>query len=352
MLSLVYTEILWSIVYLHHRAFELEDLIINTCRLSEKLVKYITTSRLAAEAVKVERSAASRAAAASSAVSARPVVPSSAAVSGDTTSGRGTASEKKDSASSMFNTYEEDKMHTMIDLWYKAFRLYIARNPTSAMELEKHVADMRSMTNTKSLERFHHRLDDIRSLFPKIQASSGRSAPLSISTPADVILFKQEDFNYPFDASWFEIMCIISAMGMGHKQLDTMTKELSEKGYTVPLSRLYGTMVERIGKDMRDSLLPALIAVDERMQHQVVVRDEFIEAAAGVIADYFIAMSIRYFNYAVAYTDMASGTTINKRAIETILMQLPTVHPSPLTCKQSRLVFDIMAHAVKYGSGK
>ena len=222
----------------------------------------------------------------------------------------------------------------------------------SAGELENHLEDMRAMVNSKSIERFQHRLEDIRNAFPRIQIKNGRSSPLAIGKAEDVILFKQEDFNYPFDASWFELMQIRSILGLGRPRLDAMARELSERGFSNPLARMYSTMTDRIGRDIRENLLPIIPEIDPRMMSQVVIKNEFIESVAGIIADYIIDASIQDFNYAVGFTDMASGTTIQLRAIKTIFLQMQSSCLLPLTTKQLEFLTDVMTHAIKSGTGK
>jgi hypothetical protein len=294
MISDVYTEILMSICYLHHRGFDLDDLVIFSCKLAERL-------------------------------------------------------SRPDHSST---SYDAAITQQMIDLWFKAFRLYIARNPTSSALLERHLDDMKAMAATHTISRFQNRLEEIRSCFPRIIEEHGRNTPITIDRADDAILFQQEDFEYPFGASWFELMYIQSKLGLGQHRLEMMTKDINEKGFSFQLARICPTIIDRFQRDLRENLLPAIGEVDARLGRDIIIKDDFIDSTANILTDYIVASAISYYNYAVAYTDMVSGTTIQLRAIRTIWLQISSTYIIPLTEKQLQFLTDVVTHAIKYGSGK
>ncbi len=380
LISTVYTEILCSIIYLHHRAFELEDLIIFSCRLADWLGRQTNATRIpthVANAVREYRESSRQAMtkkdfgsdamqSISGEIDARSTSTSTSTLTltstSTSTSDANTCANSKspfsivDKASIphiyMPGEHEERRTRAMIQLWFKAFRLYVSRNPFCQTDLGRHLEDMKELSNTKSIERFQNRLEDIRNCFPKISADHGHYRPITIDSADDVILFKTDDFNYPFDASWFELMYIRSCQGMGHARLKNIAKNLNSKGITSPFALTYNTIVDRISKDIRENLLPAISDIDDRMKNQIIIKNEFIESVANVIGDYIIDMAIQYFNFAAGFTDMASGTTIQLRAVKTIFFQMQSTYLLPLTSKQASFLNDVMTHVIKTSMNK
>jgi hypothetical protein len=390
LISTVYTEILIAIIYLHHRAFELEDLIIFSCRLSEWIGRQANAARLPTfivNAVKEHRGIAQSKQASAKGPSdekapTQAIVPNSFSTAVQSTAPHadgpheasvipkdGTSSSAPSSqaaispppvpldTASLNRIYlpgeiEERRTKLLIELWYKAFRLYVTRNPFCYADVGRHLDDMGTMTASKSLERFQHRLEDIRNNFPKISAEHGRNRPLTLDSADEVILFRADDFGYPFDASWFELMHMRSKQGMGHERLDAMARDLTQRGGASPLTRMHSTIAERLERDIRENLLPAIAAADDRLRDQIVIKNEFVSSVACVIADYIIDASIEYFNYAVGFTDMASGTTIQLRAVKTIFLQMQSACLLPLTAKQVSFLNDVMTHAIGDKSSK
>ncbi|MFA5091123.1 MAG: hypothetical protein WC483_00545 [Candidatus Paceibacterota bacterium] len=340
LISAVYTEIVWSLVYLHHRAFELEDLILGTGKLIEWLKSrpHVLDSSTIPPPPPVEGKESLRqygTAAASSAVS------SAAAASQPTLSASQRAAID----------YDLRKTPIYLNLWFRSFRLFIERHPSDAGRLVHHIEDMRSMTNTKNVDRFCRRLADIQSFFPDILAN-GRTRPVAVSSAEDAILVKQEDFSYPFDGSWLEFMLGMKNLGLGRVRLDRMNAEMTAKGIGSQIGVLYDAIFKRFVKDINEKILPAVNGIDERMEKQMCIQRDFIDSVAGILTDFIIALSIQYFNYAVSFTDMAQGTTIQFRAIKTILLQIPSAHTPSLTNRQILFLSDVIPHFIRHSTDK
>ena len=331
MLSTVYTEIVLSIAYLHHRAFELDDLIIFSTRLAEKISRKVAADKvqLPMDSVLDRRQRLAAETAAETAVAER-------------------AAERAHMLRS--EPYVRD-LQRSIRLWYQAFRLYVERHLSVASSLEQHVEDMQSLVSSKSMERLQGRLEDIRRCFIPLLRTYGRSSPIILDQAEDVVLLKQDDFRYPFDASWFGLMVIRSRLGYGRQRLDLMAREMADAGICNPLAQTHSMIRERIERDVRECLLPALVS-DQRLQSQVVIQTHFISSIATVLADYIIDFAILCFNFAIGFTDRTSCTTIQLRAVMTIFLQMQSTSLVPLTPRQTAFLADLMTHTIAYTASK
>jgi len=290
LISLMYTEILSGIIYLHHRAFELEDLIIFSSELA---------SRLSGE-VKTERA----------------------------------------------------RLDEMIDLWLKAFLRFIERNMVAIPKLAAQTSDIETVCTTKSLERFEGRLELIRNSLTHHIEDHGRYRPLILVDPAETIIIPHADYKYPLGASFFELVRYRISLGLGYSRIHSMLSDLQATRSGSPIPKIFTTMIERFAKDIKEHLIPSLKACDSRIGASVEITNTFIERLARLLANHIIDMALSYFNFAVSFTDRASGTTIQLRAFKTILCQTPPDTIIPLTPEQIELLDHLAIHVIRKGTGK
>lgn len=329
-----------SVTYLHHRAFELEDLILGTTKLIEWLDQRPQVKEISFD--QDDRTATT--------LGSPPTSPMSLDMK--EVRAYGTPAVKMTPSEKLALEYDMRKARQYLDLWFRSFRLFVERHPTTSERLASFVEDMRSMTSTRSMLRFSNRLTTMQELFPTIQSNGGRSAPVTIARVEDVIIVKQEDFEYPFGASWLEFMLKMKNLGLGKARLDHMIQVMIAKGGSNQIGTLHDTIQKRFIKDIGEKLIPAMNGVDERMERQIYVQRSFIESLANVMTDFIITMAIQYFNFGVGFTDMAQGTTIQFRAIKTILLQIPSMHTPALTERQMQFIGDVIPHFIRHSTGK
>jgi len=312
LLSIAYTEIVASVGYIHHRAFELNDLSVSTKELIEKIEMKISRNDRANKQIVRNQQKESE----------DPLV----------VEGRKHMIE-----------YEEKLFRERLDAWYKGFRLWSARNPEASGCLTTEIEDLASATQTKDLYRLQRLVEQIRDKFIGISNFHSRNEPVYVTTAQNVILCKQYDFQYPFGASWFELMHKAHELGLGRERL-----EVACRGHSTTVTAMY----EAIKKDIREQVLPAIKSLDPRMGSLVIVNNSFIDEVASVIVDFMVYLSIQMYSYVAAGTDSATATTIQYRAINIILQQFPTNNISPLSPGQCDFISTMFIRAVTMAANK
>lgn len=289
LLSMAMTEVMMGIIYLHHRAYELEDLI----RFSNKLADHLADK------------------------------------------GRN-ATQKN-----------EEKTKVFIRTWHKAFLLYIDRHREYVPELFNHVPALTSMVQMGSIDRFVNRLEEIRNHFPSIQASHGCSRPVVLQQVEDVIILRQPDFEYPLGGSWLDFMRVRRKFGGGMSRLEHMANASLNAGFPTLFASIRMQIAERMRKDVSDNLISLIVGDELGMNGGVEIGESFVESIVSTLTDYIIDTGMSMFAYAVGSTNQVSAVTIQLQAMKVIWLQTPTSFIMPFTDRQITFLSDVVLHAMK-----
>jgi len=285
LISLLATELALSIVYIHHRAFELDDIL---CQTEETIGKF-NESALAPE--------------------------------------------------------EERKRY--IQRWAENFEFYLERHEQDVnSDLKEALLPARSMVNSENVASIRSRLHTIRDMLKAEFDIHGRNTPVVISSASMCILLKHKDVHYPYGKSFFEIAKKVSDLGLAKHCIAEMARECRKGEMACTITDKYDGIKKRIQEDLRANLLPTLASMNERMKADVILESVFFEQAATIIADFIVFFSLAMFRVSAACTDGRVGTTINNRMVQTIFSQIPTDGLMTLSRLQMTIVENIVVHAI------
>jgi len=164
-----------------------------------------------------------------------------------------------------------------------------------------------------------------------IQSEAPRSRPITFENAEQVICMKQEDFEYPFGMALFELAYVQHKTGQGYPRLEKVIEELKEKGHATVLPRIYATLRDKFRKDITESLIPSIKQIDKGMAEEIEFTPQFVNAIRDVLVDFVICLSIHFFHYGLSVTNHASGTKIQLMALNTVLTNLHSniLYPLP-----------------------
>jgi hypothetical protein len=287
LISYLYTEVLMGVTYLHHRAYELQDLLILTHKVEEFMSESSKTP--------------------------------------------------------------PEKLHMYMEAWARQFQLCVSRDPQLYKDFATKTADVMFMVESKSMSRLRDHFTHIAQSLETARIEHGRNESFAIVEIQDVILMKQKDFSYPFDISLLELLHSRRELEQGYARLGEMLDELKKKGTPTKIAEYYACIREKIMIDIRNNLLPALRGTDDRIAKAIEISSTFVSSFADTVTNFIFDLSILYFNYAIAFTDRTTGTTIQLRAEKVVFSQFAATTLFPLPEKLITLFNDITKHAITYG---
>lgn len=287
LISYLYTEVLMAVTYQHHRAHELEDLLILTHDTQALLDR---------------------------------------------------------------GELDPDRKLFYLKTWYRQFRLCVTRNLRLFSTFARSLGDIEEMITTKSEERFKSNFVHISNELERARINSGEGGSFAITDVTDVILLKQEDFEYPFGISFLEVFYARKELEQGYARLKEMIGNRQSSGTPTKMADHCKTIRERVVMDIRSNLLPALRGIEGRIEKTIEVTSMFVDSLADLITNYIFDMAILYFNYAIAFTDCATGTTIQLRAEKVIFSQFAASSLFPLPSAAIQMLTDLTKHSISSGN--
>jgi hypothetical protein len=290
LISYMYTEVLMAVTYLDHRANELRDLRVLTSKIEE-----------------------------------------------------------------MFKNRDKinpEELHSKLHVWNKSFQHCVRRDPLLFAKLATRLDDTSLMIETKSHSRLMDNFAILSNDLSQAQVELPKARAFSIVDIADVILLKQTDFEYPFGVSLIEILEARKELGQGYPRMAEIIDSVKIHRTTSGITSLYLTIRERIATDIRNNLLPALRGINDIVERTIEISSTFVSSFADLTANFILDLAISCFNYAIAFTDYKTGTTIQLRAIKMILSQWYSTSLFPFPEPLINMICDLTQHSALYGQDK
>jgi hypothetical protein len=243
----------------------------------------------------------------------------------------------------------EDKVKASVDIWARQFHLCVTRDPVLYAGFETTLADVAYMVENKSMARLRNRFSAISQQLETTRITYRADSSFAVVDVQDVILVKQKDFAYPFGISLLELIHNRKELGQGYPRLYEMIDGLRKSGTPTKIAEYYSAIQGKIMTDIRTNLLPALRGREDRIAKSVEITSAFVASFADLITNFVFDLAIMYFNYAVAFTDCTTGTTIQLRAEKVVFSQFATTGLFPLPEPMVNMFRDITRHAIMYG---
>lgn len=227
----------------------------------------------------------------------------------------------------------DDRFEEYLYHWVKRYKAFVIRHSIEADDFfirESH----ESLKQVQNKTRILNGLDIVSANLRKISAVSNPAPKLTLLSANDVILMKQEDFEYPFGASFFELMIVVRECGYGINQIRNISKD-HRKGNIIDMFKSFKT---EIASNFKDEIYENVKNFcGDRHIGLIVITNDFIEDVSDVIANFMFAIGVSAYNYSKAHTDYISTTTIQLRALKSILLNIvpgayTSLTPSQIEC--------------------
>jgi hypothetical protein len=244
---------------------------------------------------------------------------------------------------------QDDVTKVNIETWVRQLQLCITRDPLLFGTFEAGINDVAYMVESKSMSRLRTRFSVISQQLEAARINHRGDSSFAIVDIRDVILLKQKDFSYPFGVSLLEVMLGRKELDQGYSRLSEMVAGLRKSGTPTKVAEYYSAIQEKITTDIRNNLLPALRGRDDRIAKSVEITSTFVANLAELITNFIFDLAIMYFNYAIAFTDCTTGTTIQLRAEKVVFSQFASAGLFPLPEPMVNMFRDVTRHAIRYG---
>lgn len=212
------------------------------------------------------------------------------------------------------------KWRVLVVRFYHLLMLWLSRHPEHLPQFENYLPSMRSAIERSSYTRHNDLFNQVWSRLRILSQAAGRKRPLILDSASDAILLPQPDFSYPLGTSMFEMAYVRMMMGQGYARLGKVTDVMRHRGMPTDMPRKVNELVEKVTKDVSAELQLAVKDIPTPGVGEIRMTARFLGDVGRVVANNFLDFIVCTFNYAVANTDAASGTTIHLRAIKNQLM--------------------------------
>lgn len=284
-ISLFYSEILMAVIYLHHRAFDVNDLFEHANKINELIAE-------------------------------------------------------KD--------YDLEGIQQLLKSFITNCKIYISRDLqafTNDDEWINFSGLIKTLEENLNKDTIISSFYTIKNILQNRASKCGRISPLVIKKIEDIILFKHLDFEYPYGTSFIELFYRRIKMGY-NTNLFNIIRKMS--GKDINNSNFKTSHIRsKITNDIKQNLISGIYEADSRMKKTVKISQQFIKDLTDFIIEHLWEMSIAYFRYAAASTNYYSSTTIQLLAFRTVIYQSPINELIPISPNQEKIIEHIVLQWVK-----